>query len=145
MSVKQVANDRRRRSCGFDVEGKSTSLLCKGSCSFVLLMSVRLLHFVTVCLLLISLIQTRDCSVLRKTRAADVISEHAGMRRIRSATAVVRTLGKVAPGKDQLNAAHTRDTRRSMVASIVLVVGGVGVLITVGGLIGVVVYYMKEK
>jgi hypothetical protein len=48
-------------------------------------------------------------------------------------------------GKDQLNAHHLRNTRRSIMKSVFIIVGGVFILITVGGIVSIIVYCIKKK
>lgn len=46
--------------------------------------------------------------------------------------------------KDKLNAAHLRETRESMLKSIALISVGVVSLILIGGIVGIIVYYVKK-
>ena len=52
---------------------------------------------------------------------------------------------KKSPGKDQLNARHLRDTRGNIMKSVFFIIGGVFILVLVGGIISIIVYYIKKK
>ncbi|CAF1073881.1 unnamed protein product [Adineta ricciae] len=47
-------------------------------------------------------------------------------------------------GKDRLNAAHLRRTRKGMVEIVVIVGVGLVILVGLGGTIGIIIYYAKK-
>ena len=53
--------------------------------------------------------------------------------------------GKVNPGKDQLNAAHLRNSRMDMMKSVFIAVGLIVIVVVVGGVVGMLVHYFKQR
>ena len=53
--------------------------------------------------------------------------------------------GKVNPGKDQLNAAHLRNSRMDMMKSVFIAVGLIVIVVVVGGVVGMLVHYVKQR
>jgi hypothetical protein len=49
------------------------------------------------------------------------------------------------PGKDQLNANSLRATRVNIMGSVFMITASVLILVIVGGIISVIIYYVKKK
>lgn len=131
----------------FVVRLDTVLITISSSFSFALDMSVRRPTSSStfgVYLLLILMVQVGNSLARPSSHATTMDDEYAGSRRIRSVSEDDRTRTKMQPGKDQLNAAHLRDTRKSIVKSIVMIAGGVTILITAGGLISMLVYRLKK-
>lgn len=49
------------------------------------------------------------------------------------------------PGKDKLNARQIRNKRTNITETIIILSGSIGVLFVFGGIISIIVYYIKKK
>ncbi|CAF2078048.1 unnamed protein product [Rotaria magnacalcarata] len=52
---------------------------------------------------------------------------------------------KINRGKDQLNAYHSTNTRANVIKTVFIIVGGILMLAIVGGIISIIVYYVKQE
>jgi hypothetical protein len=106
---------------------------------------MNILYCLYLYLLLFVIIKQDLIFALPNQNIADVNSEDTGVKVLPPVSNRAWAQFKKSPGKDQLNAHHLNDTRGNIMRSVFIIVGGIFILVSVGGIISIVVYYIKKK
>jgi hypothetical protein len=98
-----------------------------------------------VCLLLIHFIRLNSIFALPNPHIANANDQQINANVFPSMSNGAWTQLNRNPGKDQLNAYHLRNARGNIIKSVFFIGGGVFILVIIGGIVSVFVYYAKKK
>jgi hypothetical protein len=106
---------------------------------------IRIVYFFQCYLLVVLLIQQDILSALPTPNVANANNKLVNTKVTPTVSNNVWVKLTSNPGKDKLNARQLKDTRTNIVKTVVVIVGSVSILFIIGGIISIIVYYVKKK